>query len=386
MRILLALLFSAFLAAPFAEARMFKGEEMLNPDGYPALVHFQKGSRGRPLIVLVAGSGNTGRIFYGVHKDRRPEDFLATHLVAMGYNTLTVTLPMDTQDPIFKNAYPDFDVTSWGKMLAKAAGTFVARHDLSHKVMLAGWSMGGKAAQSMKRFSQAEGIELELFISLAATPPLHGVLDMELTAPINSETGYGAAPDPEYKGLLWNIGVNARKNGVAAIIPKESLLQHYVGEGPVGLTHTGLRYKDGKIVHNAQADLDDAQGNNFAGYPLIGTVVPLGRHDLRHTTTDEYTWGMITTNNLYRTQVLPNLDALHQIPREAITAMADMIRTAPSRLSVDVPGNHFFFVGEFGARKTAEAIAWIEAEASALRDDLGAIVQDTGQNATASLE
>lgn len=36
--------------------------------------------------------------------------------------------------------------------------------------------------------------------------------------------------------------------------------------------------------------------------------------------------------------------------------MVELSKEAPERLRVDVGGNHFFFVGEKGARSTADAI------------------------------
>lgn len=386
MRLFLAFLMCVAFASHSANARMFANEEMMNPDGYPALVHFQAGSRGKPLIVLVAGSGNTGRIFYGPHAGANPDQFLASHLNALGYNVVSISTPIATQDPIFQNAYPDFSIRAWGKTLALVAGEIVARHDLSPNVLLAGWSMGGKAAQSMASQAEAAGIQVDLFISLSATPPVLGVLPIETTFPMNPDTGYGAAPDPAYKGFLWNIRVNARREGLDDIIPAEDLIAHYVGEGPVGLTHTGLRYRDGAIVPDRDADVTDGQGFDFAGYPLTATVIPRGRHDLRHSVTDRHTWGMITTNHLYQNVLKPNLKNMQHVPTEEITRIADMISTAPERLSRTVWGNHFFFVGESGARSTAEAISWLDAEARSLQSDLSAAFRSIGSSAHAEAQ
>lgn len=386
MRFVLSVVVALCMLSASAHARMFQGEEMMNPAGVPAVTHFLKGSGGKPLIVLVAGSGNTGRIFYGPHEGADPDQFLATHLNALGYNVLSVSTPITTGDPIFALNYPGFTIREWGKLLVKVAAKHVTQHDLSPDVILAGWSMGGKAAQSMSVQAQDAGISVALFVSLSATPPVLGVLPIVTDYPMNPDTGYGRAPDPEFKGLLWNIKVNARREGVDDIIPPEDVIAHYVGEGPVGLGHTGIRYHDGQIIADQLGDLRDGQGHDFAGFPLIATIIPQGRHDLRHTVTDRHTWGMITTNRLYQTVLEPNLKKLRHVSNEDLDALARLISTAPERLSKDINGNHFFFVGETGARQTAEAISWLDAEARKLMAEIESAMQDAQQRNRADLK
>ncbi|MEM6308518.1 MAG: hypothetical protein AAF754_00600 [Pseudomonadota bacterium] len=254
--------------------------------------------------------------------------------------------------------------------MAQVAASHVKRHDLPPEVMLVGWSMAGKAAQSMSVQAQNAGISVSLFVSLSATPPILGALPLATDFPMNPETGYGRSPDPAFKGFLWNIRANARKEGLQDIIPEGELVSHYVGEGPVGLSFTGIRYRDGKIIADQLGDIHDAQGHRFVDFPLTATIVPQGRHDLRHTVTDLYTWGMITTNALYHNHIANNRESLSQARDSEIENLSELITGAPARLSKKVHGNHFFFVGETGARETAEAISWLDAEAQDLREDL----------------
>jgi len=239
--------------------------------------------------------------------------------------------------------------------------------------------MAGKSAQSMAVAARDRGFEVELFVSLAATPPVLGVLPIADGYPIDSETGYGQAPDPEYKGARWNLRMNAKANSVEHLIPHDDYLAHYVGEGPVGLSHTGIRYRDGAIVADLVADIEDGQGFDFAGFPLVATVIPASRHDLRHAVTDLHTWGMITTNHLYQTRLKGSGDVLRKLSETQIHEMRRLIIDAPERLSSYVFGNHFFFVGEIGARRTAEAIARLEAEATVLMNDLDSILAPAPQ-------
>ena len=46
-----------------------------------------------------------------------------------------------------------------------------------------------------------------------------------------------------------------------------------------------------------------------------------------------------------------------------------------ANLAVDVPGNHFFFIGETGARKTAEAIKTLEGRVRDLKVALRAVTE-----------
>ncbi|MEM8538406.1 MAG: hypothetical protein AAGF56_11170 [Pseudomonadota bacterium] len=368
-RLFIGLLVMALMIGP-TRAEIFQGERLVSYDGKPALVRFFPGSRGRPLVVLTPGGGTTARLFYGVHRDRRPEDFLATHLTAFGYNVLAVSIPIDTGDPVFAEPHPGFTIRDWGDVLANAAAEVVAEHRLDPKVILVGWSMAGKSAHPMATAAPAHGIEVGLFVSLAATPPVLGVLPIEESYPMNAETGYGQAPDPEYKGALWNLRANARANGVEQLIPPQEYIAHYVGEGPVGVSHTGLRHRDGAIIGDLSADIEDGQGYDFAGFPPVATIVPTTRHDLRHAMTDLHTWGMITTNRIYQTRLKPAGQALRKMSPADYVRLRELVLQVPSRLSVDIDGNHFFFVGEKGARQTAEAIARLEAEARVVEQDL----------------
>ena len=49
-----------------------------------------------------------------------------------------------------------------------------------------------------------------------------------------------------------------------------------------------------------------------------------------------------------------------KIPRDRWLALIDLVRHAPERLSVEMNGDHFFFLGEIGAHETARAIATLE--------------------------
>lgn len=382
MRFLAAFALFFVLMIPSPRAEIFEGESLITVDGTQGLVRFLKGSRGRPLVVLATGGGTTARIFYGVHEGRRPEDFLATHLNAFGYNVLAVSPPIDTADPIFGTAEPGFTIRDWGEQMAAAAEQVIKAHDLAPRVILAGWSMAGKSAQAMRVAGRPRGVDVELFVSLSATPPILGVLPIADGYPMNAETGYGQAPDPEYKGALWNLRMNAKANQVDQLIPPEEYVAHYVGEGPVGLSHTGIRYRDGAIVADVLEDIEDGQGFDFAGFPLTATIVPTSRHDLRHAVTDLHTWGMITTNHLYQTRLKAAHKTIRKLSHAQVQDLRRLIVGAPARLNAEVFGNHFFFVGEIGARQTAEAIARLEAETTVLIEDLDAILNQTDQSDT----
>lgn len=371
--ILLVAALIAMLATP-VRAVVFDSEERVEIDGHASVLHFLPGVRSRPLIVLAPGGGATARIFYGVHPDHRPAAFLATHLNAFGYNVLSVTTPIATADPIFDTHAPGFTVRNWGQVLAGAAKLVVEREGITGGTILAGWSMAGKAAQSMAAASRAIGTELDLFVSLSATPPILGLLGIESGYPMDQRTGYGQAPDPEYKGALWNIRQNARANGVDEIIPGHFYISHYVGEGPVGLSHTGIRWRDGKIIQDLVEDIGDGQGFDFESFPMTATIIPTTRHDMRHGMTDLHTWGMILTNHLYRAHVQKAREQVQQMSGAEYGALRELVMHAPSRLSETIDGNHFFFLGEIGARQTAEAIARLEAEAAVLRADLAAML------------
>jgi hypothetical protein len=78
--------------------------------------------------------------------------------------------------------------------------------------------------------------------------------------------------------------------------------------------------------------------------------------DARHALTDRSTWGAYITQQLCETLVFSRADALAALPAETWALLVEQVSQAVPRLSATLPGNHMFFVGENGARRTAQTL------------------------------
>jgi CRISPR/Cas system-associated protein Csm6 len=81
--------------------------------------------------------------------------------------------------------------------------------------------------------------------------------------------------------------------------------------------------------------------------------------DSRHALTDRANWGLLLANKIAADIDRAKIDVT-KLPREKWFALMDLVRSAPDRLSVEMNGDHFFFVGETGAHETARAIQTME--------------------------
>ena len=78
--------------------------------------------------------------------------------------------------------------------------------------------------------------------------------------------------------------------------------------------------------------------------------------DARHALTDRSTWGVYITQQLCEALVFAQADRLAALSAETWAALVEHVRTAAPRLSATLPGNHMFFLGETGARRTVQTL------------------------------
>ena len=108
-----------------------------------------------------------------------------------------------------------------------------------------------------------------------------------------------------------------------------------------------------------------------SNYPLVAMLVP-GQDDPRHAVMDRATWGYINSNTLFFGYAGGEQQA-RNLPEDQFNKLRDLARDAHSRLAIDIGGNHFFFVGEKGARETVAAIRELEERVHQLKADLADI-------------
>ncbi|GGE50544.1 hypothetical protein GCM10007276_29510 [Agaricicola taiwanensis] len=355
MKLLTALLVagSFALAAPaVAEPQLYKGEEALQAAGYPTVAWFKKGDADKPLVVFAPGGHHMARISYGGHDGAKPEDFLAHWLGEKGYSFLGLSYPIDTK--AFETKHPDFTARAWGKQVAEVAAAKIKENGLSNKVVLIAWSMGGKVVQPGYQAMTEAGLDVEAAVSFAATPGTPGLISLVSKMKM-AESGYADRKNI-YGGWLKQLEKNNADNGGRTIIPADVFQADYVGDIPIGLQGYGEVYRDGKFVVDLQAQAEDYGAFAYEAYPLVVILEDGDVADARHALADRANWTMFNTNTVMARFITANKVKLADLEPAKWERLVSLTRGLDERLAIPVGGNHFFFVGEAGAKKAADAI------------------------------
>ena len=130
-----------------------------------------------------------------------------------------------------------------------------------------------------------------------------------------------------------------------------------------------MRYKTGGFVLARQEDEEDTRVFDYGRYPPIAILTHASSLDSRHALTDRAVWGFVMIKSLSEALIGRVKNAAGMAP-ESWARARDLIVNAPDRLTVTLAGNHLFFVGEAGARRTAETLTSLRAEASQSAIDL----------------
>jgi len=143
-------------------------------------------------------------------------------------------------------AYPDFNIQAWGIQAAEITRKTIKNNALNGRVILLGWSMAGKVAQPFSARAKEVGLELDFYVSLAATPPIIGLVLMN-TKIAMAPSGM-ADRSKDLPKWYSQIKSNESLNGNREIIPWSIFEKEYTGNIPVQLQGYGLRYKPGSCI------------------------------------------------------------------------------------------------------------------------------------------
>ncbi|RLL97959.1 hypothetical protein CFD26_106956 [Aspergillus turcosus] len=331
---------------------LYAGEHLDTITGFPTLYTFSPANRENPLIVFIPGAGHNARISYGGHPGSRREDFLAHWLNKLGYGLLAISYPLQSQpDGIMPATAPEFRIRDWGLQAAEVTKMVIERHRLSPKVVLVAWSMGGRIVVPYTQAAKARGLTVELFVSLAATPGLAGA------RPIPSgikETSEGYAVRDRMLGLFLDQIHQQNRLNSRVIIPDDVYLRDYHGHTPVGLLGWGLSYsREHGFVGDRHTSTEDADAGNFRQWPLISALYGDSILDGRHVLADKATWAFMQVQQLVSTLEDRGYKSLSFERWEEVVRL---VHSRPENMCRQIHGNHFFFLGEQGARETAAAI------------------------------
>ncbi|WP_225323076.1 hypothetical protein [Synechococcus sp. RSCCF101] len=352
-----------------ASAALFPGEEMLATNGIESLNYFRRGDPDRPLVIFVPGGFHLARVAYGV-PGANDSDFLAHWLGKRGYSFLGTSYP--TGNAVYSRVYPDFSIRDWGRQVAAVARHYVDRNGLSGEVIVLGWSAGGQIAQSVYEACQQAGLRMSLYVSLASTPPV----PLLLSAPgaiSREENGLSSAPQ-FYSLFRRYVRAQDAMNG-HTIIPWDRFERDVLGDIPVALNAIMIasRYSNGTFVQDLEWAINDTGALKYRDFPFAVTISGDRVLDNDHALTDRGNWGFYQIQHLYRSLVLPVLSQSESIDPRDWQALMDMMDSATSGLlNARVPGNHFFWYGEVGARSTVQQIDRLRDRAANLRGEIRA--------------
>jgi hypothetical protein len=344
---------------------MYPGEAIEIAGGYPALVRFDKAGSGAPLVVFVTGGGVFARVAYG-HPESRPSDFLFYWLREAGYSALALTYPLGA--PPFEQFWPAFTVADWAEQSAEIVARYHGASAASANVIILAWSMAGRIVVRLAEALRRRRIEIEIFVAMAATPGLPNMLPA-FSALAPDAHGLAKVEGAFLGGLLACLQAQDDENGRAAIDPR-LFAKDFTGSFPIALAAAGMRYRNEGFVSAPQEDAEDTEVFAYSRCPLIAVLTHASPLDPRHALTDGAVWGFLIVKSLAEARILTRAKDAASMDAAKWARAREIIAGAPARLTLTLPGNHMFFVGEAGARRTAVALTRIRAEVGALCSEL----------------
>lgn len=363
---------------------LLPGERLLTVLGYPALTYFRKGEAAKPLLVFLPGGGHLARVAYG-HPGLRPDDFLDHWLERQGFGLLAISYPSD--HAVYDRIHPAMTLIDWGRVAAEITRQVIEEHELGGNVLLLGWSMAGRAVRPYNTAAMELGLDVEAFLSLAATPPLFLNTDVEETFWLTEgglrETRY---PKPGLENhdrfRWWDIALSeqAQLNG-RPVFNEDRYFEMFRGNHPANLNGERLRYRNGALVSDIAEAMEDMGGFEYGDYPLTACLIPQSENDLRHAVTDAATWGFINSQKILRTWLQPLMARDPRRLREQWDQIDTLVHSG-RRLNVRIPGGHLFFTGALGAERTAAQIAPLLGEVRRLRAELDTIAHPESRGTT----
>jgi pimeloyl-ACP methyl ester carboxylesterase len=351
----LLLLWVGVAAQSYASAQtrqdLYPNEEILRAAGFPALTWFKKGADPqKPLIVFVPGAAHLGRIAYGCPSCEE-RNFLAYWMGQRGFSFLAISYPLG--HPVYDRAYPEFTVKDWGRQAAEITRTIVDQRHTSNHVVVVGWSMGGKIAKTFNDAAGELGIQVDFFVALAATPPLPNLVP-GLSESIKLAPDGLANLEAKYPWFVASLEAQNRLNR-REIIPAKIYREEFLGNFPINLLGTELRYRDGAFASDVAESERDMGSHEFARFPLTTVITNRSALDARHALIDQSSWGLYLVQKIFQDLASSHI-VLESLAQSKWQCLSAGLRRLPAQLSRTEPGTHFFFVGAKGARSVARDV------------------------------
>lgn len=328
------------------------------------MAYFRRGQPRQPLIVFLPGGCHLARIAYGYGDvDRR--HFIDHWFEELGCGFLGLGYPTD--HPSVNGTRSDLTIADWAEYVADVVAS-KAREEQACDVLVLMWSMAGRSAFALNRACVARGVGA-FFLSLAATPPLPGLIPVSDGGEPLGETGFWTFQGNKFmEGFIVAISKQSERAG-RQIVGIEDYKSHYLCNTPIMLRGTAQRFRGGRSIWSGDEAAADMLAGETQAAPLTGTIVPTDPSDLAHALGDAASWGHVNTQWLIRRSAVEERPS----PKKW-AALRDMTARRWHSLTTHVDGGHFFFVGEPGARKTANASLRLLDEMKNIQRDIDALL------------
>ncbi|MGY4158032.1 hypothetical protein ACVINW_003874 [Bradyrhizobium sp. USDA 4461] len=309
-------------------------------------------SRCRPcdedVVVFVPGGGHRGRISYG-HEGADETCFLDFWLQRRRLGLIALS-HAERRDHNYAAISLQTVADDWAEIVENLVG--VRRR----RIVIAGWSVAGRSVNRICDAMVRRNIPPHCFISLAATPPLPGLI--ETPRENEHQTGDGLWKPGDTYGLdglmrkerwLHHLNEQLVEQGRAPLCSQD-YYEHYLQGTPIALR--------GEPDTSHPTDFGDAVQAmatfEWSRYPICACIAPESKNDARHAMSDAALWGSITIQAI--TSRMHRADAISRLSQDRWHRFIQVIDGLPTRLRRRVSGGHFFFVGGKTARQTAQHI------------------------------
>src|SRR3972149_6246793 len=336
---------------------IYENEEIRIGNGFPSLVRFFQGNSTKPLVVFFPGWAHLGRISYDFPGCKK-EHFLAHWLTEKAYPFLASSYPLD--HAVYDRVYPEFTLTDWGKMAAEIVNQVIVENQLRKDVIGISWSAAGQVIRPFNVACKSLGINVRFHLGLEATPAL--LIPSDRTIGMKkTEKGMVSLKDSHYDLFCKEIEEQSQLNG-EVIIPKEYYFVDFLGDIPVALMGTNEYFENGHFDTNIEKSFEDKNFFAFTEYPMIANISGDSRLAPYHPIVDKWTWGFLITRKVYHDYFVKNQPSLSKISKARFYEFVDYINNLPNRLLKAISGNHFLFVGRYGAQKIADYVEYFDKE------------------------
>jgi hypothetical protein len=135
-----------------------------------------------------------------------------------------------------------------------------------------------------------------------------------------------------------------------------------------------MRYRTGAFVSDPAGDAREVGAAQYRAFPPLALMTHASPVDARHALTDRSTWGVYITQQLCEVLVFSRANNLAALPSEKWALLVEHVRDAAQRLSATLPGNHMFFLGEVGARRTVQTLKLLRQTAADVTGEISGLM------------